>query len=223
MRISELSRRSGVPVPTVKYYLREGLLQPGRLTAATQAQYDEHHVQRLRLIRALAEVGGLALATIRRILDALDDERLSLHQLLGQAHYALSPNVGSAAAEPGWTDARAQIDKLLDELGWEVTEHAPARDELTRAVLTLRHLGAPTAVEDLRLYAKAAHSVAAHELARLAEARDAGDHTEKLVHQSVIDTVLYEPVLLALRRLAQEHESAQQFSRDEDGARRGSS
>jgi DNA-binding transcriptional MerR regulator len=223
VRISELSRRSGVPVPTVKYYLREGLLKPGRLTAATQAQYDEHHVQRLRLIRALTEVGGLALATIRRILDAIDDERLSLHQLLGQAHYALSPNVGSAAAEPGWTNARTQVDKLLDELGWEITEHAPARDELTRAVLALHHLGAPTAIEDLRPYAKAAHSIAAHEFARLAQARDAGDHTGKLVHQSVIGTVLYEPVLLALRRLAHEHESAQHFSKDEDDTRPNSS
>lgn len=221
MRISELSRRSGVPVPTVKYYLRDGLLHPGRLTAATQAQYDEDHVQRLRLIRALAEVGGLALAAIRRILDAVDDESLSLHQLLGRAHYALSPDVDSAAA--GWTDARAQVDKLLDELGWEVTEHAPARDELTRAVLALRHLGAPTAVEGLRPYAEAAHSVAAHELTRLAEARDAGEHAGELVQQSVIGTVLYEPVLLALRRLAQEHESAQQFSEDEDSARPGKS
>ena len=30
MRIAELSNRSGVPVPTIKYYLREGLLPFGR-------------------------------------------------------------------------------------------------------------------------------------------------------------------------------------------------
>lgn len=29
MRIGELSRRTGVPVPTIKYYVREGLLPPG--------------------------------------------------------------------------------------------------------------------------------------------------------------------------------------------------
>ncbi len=28
MRISELSRRSGVSIPTIKYYLRDGLLPP---------------------------------------------------------------------------------------------------------------------------------------------------------------------------------------------------
>ena len=29
MLMAELSRRSGVPVATIKYYLREGLLPPG--------------------------------------------------------------------------------------------------------------------------------------------------------------------------------------------------
>ena len=70
MRIAELSRRAGVPVPTVKYYLREGLLPPGRATAPTQAQYDETHEQRLRLVRALVEVAGLSLAAVRRVLAA---------------------------------------------------------------------------------------------------------------------------------------------------------
>ncbi len=52
MRISELVARSGVPLATVKYYLREGLLMPGETTSATQARYDEQHVRRLALVRA---------------------------------------------------------------------------------------------------------------------------------------------------------------------------
>ncbi len=46
MRISELSRRSGVSIPTIKYYLRDGLLPAGRATAANQADYDEDHLRR---------------------------------------------------------------------------------------------------------------------------------------------------------------------------------
>ena len=38
MRMAELSRRTGVPVPTIKYYLREGLLPPGERTSPNQAQ-----------------------------------------------------------------------------------------------------------------------------------------------------------------------------------------
>ena len=33
MRIAELSQTTGVPVPTIKYYLREGLLPSGELTS----------------------------------------------------------------------------------------------------------------------------------------------------------------------------------------------
>ncbi|WP_079051275.1 MerR family DNA-binding transcriptional regulator [Streptomyces curacoi] len=37
MKISELSRRSGVSIPTIKYYLRDGLLPHGQATATNQA------------------------------------------------------------------------------------------------------------------------------------------------------------------------------------------
>ena len=37
MRIAELSQTTGVPVPTIKYYLREGLLPAGELTSPNQA------------------------------------------------------------------------------------------------------------------------------------------------------------------------------------------
>lgn len=47
VRISELSRASGVSTATIKYYLREKLLPEGRLTSATQAQYGQAHVDRL--------------------------------------------------------------------------------------------------------------------------------------------------------------------------------
>jgi DNA-binding transcriptional MerR regulator len=61
MRLSDLSAASGVPVATVKYYLREGLLPPGRLTAATSAQYDDSHLQRLRLYAPWSTLQGCPL------------------------------------------------------------------------------------------------------------------------------------------------------------------
>lgn len=208
MRISELSRRSGVPVATIKYYLREGLMPPGRPTAATQADYDQTHLRRLRLIRALVEVGGLSLASVRAILTAVEDTNLGLHEILGQAHYALADNLGSATDDPDWPAARADVDALLDELGWHVTIGAPARDQLARALMALRRLDASPTREELRPYAAAAHTLATHELTLLTTAAQNDASTSEVVHQAVIGTVLYEPVLLALRRLAQEHESA---------------
>ena len=73
MRIAELSRRSGVPVPTIKYYLREGLLPGGTPTGRNQADYDERHLHRLRLVRALVDVGQVSIAGAREVLGAVDD------------------------------------------------------------------------------------------------------------------------------------------------------
>ena len=70
MRISELSRHSGVPVSTIKFYIREGLLPSGVRSQRNQASYDEAHLRRLDLIRSLQEAGGLALDTVR------DDNRI---------------------------------------------------------------------------------------------------------------------------------------------------
>ncbi|MDQ3765664.1 MAG: MerR family transcriptional regulator [Actinomycetota bacterium] len=211
MRISELSRRSGVPVATIKYYLREGLMPPGRSTAATQADYNQAHLRRLRLVRALSEVGGLSLASVRAILTAVDDPNLGLHEILGQTHHALAGDVGSATDDPDWPAARAEVDALLDELGWHVNTRAPARDQLARALLTLRRLDASPTNEELRPYASAAQTLAAHELALLATSAESDASVSDLVQRAVIGTVLYEPVLLALRRLAEEHESARRL------------
>jgi MerR HTH family regulatory protein len=65
VRISELSEATGVAVHTLKYYLREGLLMPGRPTSRTRAEYGGEHVERVRLVRALVEHGGVPIAGVR--------------------------------------------------------------------------------------------------------------------------------------------------------------
>ena len=76
MRLAELSERSGVPIATIKYYLREGLLSPGHQINARTAEYDEEHLRRLRLVRALIQVGRLPVATVREVLGHVDDDAL---------------------------------------------------------------------------------------------------------------------------------------------------
>ena len=66
MWMSQLSERSDLPVPTIKFYLREGLLHPGEAVGATRARYDDSHVRRLRLVRALIDVAGMRLDDVRR-------------------------------------------------------------------------------------------------------------------------------------------------------------
>src|SRR3954471_23038235 len=85
MRIAELSRHTGVPVPTIKYYLREGLLPAGELTSPNQARYDDRHAERLRLLPVLLDIGPVPTPTIRHLLQALDGPDPDVHQVLGHA------------------------------------------------------------------------------------------------------------------------------------------
>lgn len=205
MRISELSRASGVPIPTIKFYLRERLLPAGRRVATNQADYGQGHVRRLRLIRALAEVGGLPLATVRRVLGAVDDPSLPMHEALGIARRALAPEPAEQH-DPAVAEARAEVDRFLEDLAWQVSPDAPGRDELAVALATLRRVGWPDA--DTRLfthYARTADRLAAREVQRTTPA---GATRAETMERVVIGTVVFDGVILALRRLAQEHHSA---------------
>ncbi|MQA97337.1 MAG: MerR family transcriptional regulator [Streptosporangiales bacterium] len=209
MRISELSRSSGVPVATIKYYLREGLLPKGEATAATQARYDATHLRRLRLIRALVEVGEVPLAAIHRVLKAVDDPDLEPHEMLGVAHYAISGSDPAARerTEPGYAEVRARADALLRDLGWRVEPGAPDRDELAAVLLRLRDLGLPMPPGVLAYLAGVAQDLATHEVRWI----DDDAPREILVEQAVARTVLFERALLALNRLALEDASARHF------------
>ncbi|MFF3937071.1 MerR family transcriptional regulator [Streptomyces phaeofaciens] len=204
MRISDLSRRSGVSVTTIKYYLREGLLPPGRQTAATQAEYDDQHLRRLRLIRALTGVRGLSVSTTREVLDALGEHAGDTHTLLGLT--LGSVRVGEEPAEDA--PEAGEVRALVEELGWDVHESAPARATLAETLSTLRSLGVPVDRRTLLPYARLAERTAELDLDQLDGIADPLEAAER----ALLLTVLLEPALMALRRLAQENESARRHA-----------
>ncbi|GAA4231044.1 DNA-binding transcriptional MerR regulator [Streptosporangium album] len=207
MRISQLSAASGVPIPTIKYYMREGLLPAGEQTSATRAEYGESHVRRLRLIRALLEVGRLPIASIRQVIAAVDDESLSMHEVLGTAHYALAPAVESPTGDEDWRRARAEADDLITGLGWRIHPDAPTRDELAQVILTLDRLGMPATGESLRPYARTAVDLVEHEIGTIPPRGP----REAAVEALVVGTVVHGRALDVLRRLAHESASARFF------------
>ena len=202
MRISELSRATGVAIPTVKYYLREGLLARGDTTARNQADYGAAHAHRLHLIRVLREVGGLTVGQVAGVLAAIDDAGLSRHELFGVTQRALAPP--SAAPVPAEvTLARAEIDTFLAGLGWEVSAEAPARRALADALVALRKLGRDCGPEVFLPHARAVADIAEQEVSSVSAPRDRAVAVERLV----VGTVVFEAALVALRRLAHEHYS----------------
>ncbi|MGP9693368.1 MerR family transcriptional regulator [Brachybacterium sp. AOP25-B2-12] len=204
MRISDLSRAADVPVATIKYYLREGLLPAGRHLSRTQSDYDGTHVERLRLIRALAEVGGLGIARIGRILEAIDTPTTDRLAVLEAAQRALTvpPDEETAAGDadvaadaPGPSRALAWVQ----ERGWSVDPADPVLTDLDRAwdACDAGELG----IDARRLDAYADGI----ELIARADVSSVPDDPSRAVRQVVLGTVLMDPVLSALRRLAQQH------------------
>jgi DNA-binding transcriptional MerR regulator len=205
MRISQLSAASGIPIPTIKYYLREGLLPQGEQTAVTRAEYGERHLRRLRLIRALLEVGRLPVASISKIIAAVEDEEMPVHQMLGTAHYALSSPTEPRPDDEEHRAARERVNELIESLGWTVSPEAPTLDELAQILVRMDHLGMPATEQSLRYYAELLmRLVAEHEMEKI----PFDGPRETAVESLVVGTVLYGKAFDVLRRLAQESESA---------------
>ncbi|WP_406738132.1 MerR family transcriptional regulator [Streptomyces sp. NBC_00853] len=212
MRIRELSRRTGVPVPTIKYYVREGLLPPGELSSPNQASYDDGHERRLRLIRALLEVGGLSVAAIGDVLVAIDDKEQPVHKLLGAAAQRLVPEYGDGG---GHDDAEAvlareRVARLIEARGWHVQPGNKAADALAAALASLARVGHGSFAELLDDYADAAERVARVGLEYTARRAD----REGLVEAVVVGTVVGDAVFAALRRMAQVDASSRLFAEE---------
>jgi DNA-binding transcriptional MerR regulator len=200
MRISELSAQTGVPVATIKFSLRERLLQEGMRTSATQAQYDESHVARLRLIRALLGPGGLSVAAAHRVVQAIDEPPASVHELLGVA--------ASAVARPGVaTDGQSRVEELMQRWGWQFDEKDhPTHAALEDALRALDEAGFELPEGSLEVYREHMRQIAEYEIENVPT-----DSPTAAVRYVVLGTVLIEPLILALRRLAQAEASARRF------------
>ncbi|MGE7384861.1 MerR family transcriptional regulator [Streptomyces sp. NPDC004126] len=215
MKISELSRLTGVPVASIKYFRRQGLLPAGRATAATLAEYGEEHAERLRLIKALTTLGGLSIAATREVLGAVDQAH-STEGALGAISYALPVPVASQgpADDEEETDAdeaaAAEVTELLAALEWRAPGTSPHVKGLTAALKELRRLDAQYAPGELAAYARLAESVARLDLERAS----CLDEPVALAERAVIVFAICAPVFELLRRLAQEDQVRRRITDD---------
>lgn len=72
MNIGELSRLSGLPVKTIRYYSDVGLVPEADRSHSNYRRYDHDSLVRLEFVRTLREL-GLDIATIKRVLDRGED------------------------------------------------------------------------------------------------------------------------------------------------------
>jgi hypothetical protein len=134
---------------------------------------------------------------VRQVVSALDNPPASRHELLGRAQRALpAPGADHPVSD--------EVRQLVAELGWHVADSAPALRSLSAAIEAARSAGLGMAPESLRGYARATEGIAAVDLAGVSRAASLSEALATVV----VGTVLVEPILAALRRLAQEHVSS---------------
>lgn len=189
MLISELSRRTDVPIATLKFYLREGLLHPGESLSQTRSAYDDTHVRRVGVIRALTETVGLSVQQTRGVLDAIAEPGPDLFRAFGRALSNLPPVVPEADDYP-------RTRALLERLGWLYDPNHMAVRQLESALAAVETMGIPLDDERLDAYAPHIRAIAEYDVSRTPQ------DPEGAVEYAVLGTAGYEPVLMALRRLA---------------------
>jgi DNA-binding transcriptional MerR regulator len=200
MRISELSRRSGAPVSTLKYFLREGLLREGERLSGNQTSYDESHVQRVQLVRALLETGGLSISAAKRVLATLDDESTSLAHTFEAAQHALGIGRGGSPRTAASDASRERVARLTADRSWQISPENPGLEISARVLDGLAAIGHEPSDAYLAAYAAAADTIADADLEALRE-RESPDLVAELM---VVGTVLGDTLIAGLRRLAQE-------------------
>lgn len=200
MLVSELAERAHMPVATVKYYLREGLLPPGHVTGPRRAEYDESHLRRLRILRLLREVGGVPVTNLRLVMDALDDESLPIHDVM-----TLTADVISAGPDPGDQDpaSLATVDAVIGAVGWDgLRPESVDRLRLASLVTLLNGPGMLGAdAEVLGYYAQLADQLAKTEISLVDPHRERAALLEDMVTGSVV----YGQVFALLRQMGHEH------------------
>ncbi|GGK67935.1 MerR family transcriptional regulator [Nocardia camponoti] len=211
MRISELSERSGVAVATIKYYLREGLLKAGERTSPNQASYGDEHLRRLRLVRALIEVGGLPIATVRDVLAAVDTPDLALFSLLGIVQGAMSTPPPDAP-EAEWERAHSKVLAEFARRNWETKPSEEAINTLTSVIVRLAQLGYTDWAETtMPAYFDGARTIAE---ADVTDALGAGNR-DGIVDAVVVLTLLGDTAMSAIRRIAHAQVTLERMSRSE--------
>lgn len=200
MLMSELADRADVPVATVKYYLREGLLPPGRALGPRRADYDETHVRRLRLLWLLREVGGVPVSALQEIVDAIAGPDLDTHESLCRIADALTPDVG---AEPDAASA-AVVDRTVSAIGWTgVRDDAAARARLGVLMRLLDSSDWPLTIvpETLLYYAGLVDGLSRTEIGLVDATKDRSSTLEDMVTGERV----FGEIFTLLRRMAHEH------------------
>ena len=118
MRIGDLARATAIPVETIRYYERVGLLPAPARTAGNYRAYDVAHLERLQFIRHCRGL-DMSLDEVRELLDLRDAP-----DGCAQANALLEAHIGHVT---GRIRELRQLERQLKALRQRCGEEASSR------------------------------------------------------------------------------------------------
>ena len=168
LRVSEIARAAGVSVPTIHYYIREGLVSPSTKTAPNMAYYDPQCVEDIRLVKELQQKGFLPLSVIKMILKAerrgqdpghLVEMRTFMDHIfhpVGTGAQSRDLSLTELAAASGLPESSLQTLRTLGLLMPVATEQGERYDDIDLRIagIVKELVGFGLAPEDLSVYSQ---------------------------------------------------------------------
>ena len=128
LTIGTVAKRAGVPIDTIRYYEREGLLPEPLRRASGYRSYNESAIKRLRFIRRAKDL-GFTLEEIRDLLALSSDRRGGVKAVRKRAEQRLA-DIEARIAE--LVRIRAGLQQLIEACpGHGDPEHCPILRALT--------------------------------------------------------------------------------------------
>ncbi|HEX6781266.1 MAG TPA: MerR family transcriptional regulator [Solirubrobacterales bacterium] len=172
LRMGELAEASGVPAPTIKHYLREGLLPEGVKTSRNMAYYPPELVDRIKLIKRLQEERFLPLKAIKTVLDEDPDRAEAMlalgDQILDRALAGERSRTSAAEVRKRYGVPKEVLDRLaeLEVLTPNSRGYSPSDVTIIEAISRFRAGGYDEAI-GFTVYDTLRYKSAIEELVRL--------------------------------------------------------
>jgi DNA-binding transcriptional MerR regulator len=144
LRMGELAEASGVPAPTIKHYLREGLLPEPVKTSRNMAYYPLEFVDRIKLIKQLQEERYMPLRAIKAVLDEDPEHARELVELedriLDRALAGERTRTSAAEARERYGVPKEVLDRLeeLEVLSPNSRGYSPSDVKIIEAISRFR-------------------------------------------------------------------------------------
>ena len=171
------------------------MLAAGDPAGPRRATYDSSHVQRIHLIKALTGPAGLSLSQAKAVLQIIDEPKSSLIDRLASATRVLAD---AAGADVDADESYPRAEQVVGWLGEPYRAEPPAAALLESALQAVEAAGFELHRDQFAIYGEHMLAIATSEINNIPT--DPAD----AVRYVVLGTVLFDPVLTAIRRLGQQ-------------------